>query len=57
MSVLQRIGKFAGNTFAIWVLVAAGLAIWIPEYFTWIGGYITILLGIVMWYGDDVKIR
>lgn len=48
MGVLQKIGKFAGNTFAFWVLVAAGLAIWIPEYFTWIGGYITILLGIVM---------
>lgn len=48
MEVLQKIGKFAGNTFAIWVLVAAGLAIWLPEYFTWIGSYITILLGIVM---------
>ena len=48
MGVLQKIGKFAGNTFAFWVLVAAGLAIWIPEYFTWIGSYITILLGIVM---------
>lgn len=48
MGVLQKIGKFAGNTFAIWVLVAAGLAIWLPEYFTWIGSYITILLGIVM---------
>lgn len=48
MNTLQKIGKFAGNTFALWVLVAAGLAIWIPQYFTWIGGYITILLGIVM---------
>lgn len=48
MGVLQKIGKFAGNTFAIWVLVAAGLAIWMPENFTWIGSYITILLGIVM---------
>ena len=48
MGILQKIGKFAGNTFAIWVLVAAGLAIWIPDYFTWIGGYITLLLGIVM---------
>lgn len=48
MGVLQKIGKFAGNTFAIWVLVAAGLAIGLPEYFTWIGSYITILLGIVM---------
>ena len=48
MGVLQKIGKFAGNTFAIWVLVAAALAIWIPDYFTWIGSYITLLLGIVM---------
>lgn len=48
MNALQKIGKFAGNTFAIWVLVAAGLAIWMPQYFTWIGAYITILLGIVM---------
>ena len=48
MGVLQKIGKFAGNTFAIWVLVAAALAIWVPEYFTWIGSYITLLLGIVM---------
>lgn len=48
MNFLEKIGKFAGNTFAIWVLVAAGLAIWIPENFTWLGAYITILLGIVM---------
>ncbi|MEK3765518.1 MULTISPECIES: bile acid:sodium symporter family protein [unclassified Solibacillus] len=57
MGVLQKIGKFAGNTFALWVLVAAGLAIWIPEYFTWIGSYITILLGIVMFgMGMTLKI-
>ncbi|MDN4493106.1 bile acid:sodium symporter family protein [Ureibacillus aquaedulcis] len=48
MNTLQKIGKFAGDTFAIWVLVAAGLAIWMPENFTWIGNYITLLLGIVM---------
>lgn len=58
MSILQKIGKFAGDTFAIWVLVAAGLAIWMPEYFTWIGGYITILLGIVMFgMGMTLKIE
>ncbi|MFJ8236726.1 bile acid:sodium symporter family protein [Ureibacillus sp. NPDC094379] len=57
MSILQKIGKFAGDTFAIWVLVAAGLAIWMPENFTWIGGYITILLGIVMFgMGMTLKI-
>lgn len=48
MNFLEKVGKFAGNTFAIWVLVAAGLAIWIPENFTWLGAYITTLLGIVM---------
>ncbi|MEG0259117.1 MAG: bile acid:sodium symporter family protein [Lysinibacillus sp.] len=48
MNTLEKIGKFAGNTFAIWVLVAAGLALWIPDNFTWIGPYVTVLLGIVM---------
>lgn len=48
MSTLQKIGRFAGNTFALWVLVAAGLALWIPNYFTWISPWITTLLGIVM---------
>lgn len=56
MNVLQRIGKFAGNTFAIWVLLAAGLAMWIPEYFTWIGAWITLLLGIVM-FGMGMTIK
>jgi BASS family bile acid:Na+ symporter len=48
MNMLQKIGKFAGDTFAIWVLIAAGLAIWIPDNFTWLGAWITPLLGIVM---------
>lgn len=48
MNALQKIGKFAGDTFAIWVLIAAGLAMWIPENFTWLGSWITPLLGIVM---------
>lgn len=58
MNMLQKIGKFAGNTFALWVLVAAGLAIWMPDSFTWIGGYITILLGIVMFgMGMTLKVK
>lgn len=48
MNTFQKIGKFAGDTFALWVLLAAGLAMWIPEYFTWISPWITTLLGIVM---------
>lgn len=48
MNVLQKIGKFAGDTFALWVLIAAGLAMLAPSYFTWISPWITTLLGIVM---------
>ena len=48
MRILERISQFAGNTFAIWVLLFAGLAFFVPEGFTWIGPYISILLGIIM---------
>ncbi|WP_102693294.1 bile acid:sodium symporter family protein [Rummeliibacillus pycnus] len=48
MQMLERVGKFAGNTFAFWVLLAAGLALYAPNLFTWIGPYISLLLGIVM---------
>ncbi|HWL11526.1 MAG TPA: bile acid:sodium symporter family protein, partial [Ureibacillus sp.] len=56
MNTLQKVGKFAGDTFAIWVVVAAGLAIWMPENFTWLGNYITPLLGIVM-FGMGMTIK
>lgn len=48
MSALQKFSKFCGDTFAIWVVVAAALAIWQPVWFTWIGPYVPILLGIIM---------
>ena len=48
MNTFQKIGKFAGDTFALWVLLAAALAIWVPQYFTWIAPWITTLLGIFM---------
>ncbi|MBB5150531.1 bile acid:sodium symporter family protein [Ureibacillus thermosphaericus] len=48
MNTFQKIGKFAGDTFALWVLLAAALAMWVPQYFTWIAPWITTLLGIVM---------
>ncbi|AOV06258.1 bile acid:sodium symporter family protein [Sporosarcina ureilytica] len=48
MKTLERISQFAGNTFAIWVLLFAGLAFFMPESFTWIGQYISILLGVIM---------
>jgi len=48
MKTLERFSQFVSNTFAIWVLIFAALAFLSPNTFSWIGGYITILLGIVM---------
>ncbi|MGA9288700.1 MAG: bile acid:sodium symporter family protein [Anaerobacillus sp.] len=61
MKMLERASRFAGNTFAIWVLFFAVLGFVFPEGFTWITSYITILLGIIMFgmgmtlSGDDFK--
>jgi len=48
LKTLDRISQFAGNTFAIWVLLFAALAFFMPGSFTWIAPYISILLGIIM---------
>jgi bile acid:Na+ symporter, BASS family len=48
MKTLERFSQFVSNTFAIWVLIFAALAFLSPTTFSWLGGYITILLGIVM---------
>ncbi|AZU62747.1 bile acid:sodium symporter family protein [Neobacillus mesonae] len=48
MKTLERISQFAGNTFAIWVLVFAFLAFFAPSGFTWIAPHISLLLGIIM---------
>ena len=48
MKVLERFSQFVSSTFAIWVLLFAALAFFVPSGFAWIGAYITILLGIVM---------
>ena len=48
MKTLERVSQFAGNTFAVWVLLFAALAFFIPDGFTWIAPYISILLGIIM---------
>jgi len=48
MKALVRFSQFVSNTFAIWVLLFAALAFFIPSGFSWIGAYITTLLGIVM---------
>lgn len=48
MKFLERFSQFVSSTFAIWVLLFAALAFFVPGGFAWIGAYITILLGIVM---------
>ncbi|WP_347723947.1 bile acid:sodium symporter family protein [Lysinibacillus capsici] len=48
MKILEAISTIAGKYFAIWVICIAVMAFIAPEPFLIFGGYITILLGIVM---------
>lgn len=48
MKVLEKISTFAGKTFTLWVLLFSLVAYLHPQYFKWIGPYVVILLGIVM---------
>lgn len=48
MKILEAISTIAGKYFAVWVICIAVIAFIIPDPFLIFGGYITILLGIVM---------
>lgn len=48
MKVLEKISTFAGKTFTLWVLLISLIAYLHPQYFKWIGPYVVVLLGIVM---------
>ena len=48
MKVLERISTVAGNTFAIWIIIFATLAFFMPNGFSWIAPHISLLLGIIM---------
>lgn len=48
MKILEAISTIAGKYFAIWVICIAVIAFIVPDPFLIFGGYITILLGIVM---------
>lgn len=48
MKTLEKVGSFAGNTFAIWVILFAVLGFFFPSGFTWIAPHIALLLGIIM---------
>ncbi|MCM2605355.1 bile acid:sodium symporter family protein [Rossellomorea marisflavi] len=48
MKILETISRAAGKYFALWVILVAVVAYFIPAPFLPLGGYITILLGVVM---------
>ena len=48
MNTLAKISGFVGRTFAAWSLLFAVLGFFFPEIFKFFLGYVTILLGIIM---------
>ena len=48
MSALVRFSQFMQKTFALWVVLFAGIAMCVPEVFIWLKSYITWMLGIIM---------
>lgn len=48
MQLLARVSTFAGNTFAVWIIIFALLSYFFPAGFTWIAPHISLLLGIIM---------
>ena len=48
MKILETLSTIAGKYFAFWVIAIAVIAFMIPTPFLGLGGYITILLGVVM---------
>src|SRR5699024_8737628 len=48
MKLLEKISALAGKYFAILVIVVAVIAFLMPDSFSFLGQYITILLGVVM---------
>lgn len=48
MRTLERISSFAGNSFALWVIIFGVISFLFPGGFAWIAPHISILLGIIM---------
>ncbi|WP_264737375.1 bile acid:sodium symporter family protein [Cytobacillus firmus] len=48
MKVLEAVSTIAGKYFAVWVILTSVIAFMVPDPFLGLGGYITILLGVVM---------
>lgn len=48
MSTFLRFTQFIQKTFALWVVLFAGIALIVPEAFVWLKAYIIWMLGIIM---------
>lgn len=48
LSTVERVSEFVNRYFVVWVMVVSLLALYRPRSFTWIGAYISPLLGVVM---------
>ena len=48
MSAFLQLSRFIQKTFALWVLLFAGIALILPEAFVWLKAYIPWMLGIIM---------
>ncbi|MEW9677728.1 bile acid:sodium symporter family protein [Lentibacillus sp. L22] len=48
MKTMEKISSFAGNTFALWVILFALLSFFFPSGFTWLAPYVSLLLGVIM---------
>ena len=48
MSILFKFSQFVQKTFALWVILFSGLALYSPDNFVWLKPYITWMLGIIM---------
>ena len=48
MSSFLRFTQFIQKTFALWVVLFAGIALIVPEAFVWLKAYIIWMLGIIM---------
>ena len=48
MKLVETVSNLAGKYFAVWVILVAAVAYFIPAPFLSLGAYITILLGVVM---------
>lgn len=48
LSTVERVSDFVNKYFVVWVVAVSLLALYRPDAFTWIGDYISPLLGVVM---------